>query len=120
MADDAASTGEVEELSHEELRAEYQELLEKIRGEVPHDCRPVDLHDRRDEVWKEMKSRTDAEPPECPDCDGKSWAQTMGGPKRCTGCDKVLHEGDMELIEAIDNYWETVLSGGSRGVEADA
>ena len=109
---DATASGEVSELSHAELREEYEDLSERLfRGAQPADRRD-ELHNRKDECWREMKSRVDSEPPECPDCGEQNWAQNRGDAKRCCNCGKHLSIEDIELVEEIDDCWETVLAGG--------
>ena len=49
---------------------------------------------------------------ECPDCGEQNWAQNRGDAKRCCNCGKHLSIEDIELVEEIDDCWETVLAGG--------
>lgn len=102
----------VDDMGHEELRAEWQDVVEQLRGPIVDEEEDEQLWNRRRELWSEMQSRVDSEPPECPECGEASWSQTMGGPKHCDGCDLHLGEQHTDLIQAVDGYWDTVLSGG--------
>ncbi|MFC7077888.1 hypothetical protein [Haloarcula halophila] len=101
---------DVTALSKAALVAEWSEICENLRhmhhGEEGHTA----AVDRRHELWNEMRARTDADPPECPECDGTRWTQGMGQPKHCTQCGFALDERHQETIEAVDAYWETVQS----------
>lgn len=72
-----------------------------------------ELWDRRVSLWNEMKSRADAEAPECPKCANQSWSQSVGGPKYCDQCDLHLGFSHQDLIDRIDDYWNTVRSVGA-------
>ncbi|WP_284007797.1 hypothetical protein [Haloarcula pelagica] len=101
---------DVTDLSKAALVAEWSEICENLRhmhhGEDGH----ATAVDRRHELWTEMRARTDADPPECPECDGTRWTQAIGGPKHCTQCGLGLSEQHQETIEAVDDYWESVQS----------
>lgn len=96
----------VEELSKAALKAEWSEICERLASgtETNRDA----AWDRRQDLWNEMRDRTDGEPPACPKCDGRSWSQVFGGPKSCNNCGFQPGAEDMELIEEIDSYWESV------------
>lgn len=111
MMDSKEPTREVSELEHSELRSQWEEIVEKIHGTVPSDEHPDDLWDRRLELWEEMVSRVDSEPPACPDCGVQSWTQPIGDAKACNGCGNALSEEDIALVREIDDYWEMVMSG---------
>jgi len=113
MAQEATFKGDVSELSHSELRSEHQELSEQLLESSPAAHRREKLHDRVTVIWRELKSRVDETPPECPDCDAQHWTQNPGDAKRCSECGKHLSMDEIELVETIENYWETVLSGGT-------
>jgi hypothetical protein len=68
--------------------------------------------ERRGDLWREMKSRTDAEEPECPECGGREWHQTAGNPMRCGDCGIELGQPHMDTIDAVNEYWEEVRSLG--------
>jgi len=105
------STQDPEEMGHGELRSEWQDVAERLHNPpASHDLENA-LWDRRRELWNEMKSRVDVEPPECPECDGRQWSQEMGGPKVCRGCDLHLGMENEDLIAEIDDYWRRVKSG---------
>ena len=103
---------ELEEMTHKELREEWEEIVEQIRGNIPSDTHPDKLSERRRKLWSKMDSRVDIEPPACHECGHKSWSQQMGDAKICSGCGTSLGSEDIDLIKDIDNYWETVLAGG--------
>ncbi|WP_158855612.1 hypothetical protein [Halorhabdus sp. CUG00001] len=97
------------EMSNEELTAEWADVAdattrESLVGDEVHNT----AHGRRKEIWDEMVSRVDAEPPECPRCRAQAWTQTPGEPKECTECWLTLGFEHEDLIEAIDEYWTTV------------
>ncbi|AAV44352.1 unknown (plasmid) [Haloarcula marismortui ATCC 43049] len=96
----------VEDLSKAALVAEWNEAYEQLQSGTALDRDSV--WDRRRELWTEMRNRTDAEPPECPECGGDRWKQSMGGPKHCSDCGLALGEDHAELIQAIDSYWSSV------------
>lgn len=97
----------VEDLSKAALKAEWSEAYEQLLGAIP-DERRDELWDRRRELWTEMRDRTSEKAPKCPDCGARRWKQEFGNPKHCADCGKALTLEDEELIEAIDDYWESV------------
>ena len=99
----------VADLSTAALKAEWSEASEQLRGPMS-DERQETVHDRRIVLWTEMRDRTDAEPPECPECGGQGWSQTMGDPKHCTSCGLELGPRRQDLVEEIDAYWRSVLA----------
>jgi hypothetical protein len=101
----------VEDLSREQLYAEWSEAYEQLLGTIPDDRRDS-LWDRRRDVWSEMRKRTEADPPTCPECGHDRWKQEFGGPKFCANCGIALGEEHRDLIEAIDAYWTAVQSTG--------
>lgn len=108
----------VEDLSGPALHAEWAETYETLHvGGLEDDEREI-LRDRRRALWKEMEKRTDAEPPACPDCGYRGWTQAAtGGPKECVGCGYALSAEEMYVIEAIDEYWQTVRAQGGSADE---
>ena len=105
-----------DEMEHHELYYEWHEAGEAIRHVTDSEVQDK-LHDRRIDLWNEMKSRVDAEPPECPECGTQSWSQTLGQPKICNGCDLHLGFDHEDLAERIDDYWTKVRSPGVRPPE---
>lgn len=103
----------VDDLSGPALHAEWSEAYESLHvGGLDDDEREL-LRDRRRALWKEMENRTDADPPACPDCGHRGWTQApTGGPKECVGCGYALSAEEMDLIEAIDEYWVAVRAQG--------
>lgn len=99
---------DVEQLSKAALAAEWREAYEQLRGPIEDEEENERLWDRRTELWQEMKDRADAEAPECPECDGQKWHQTIGDPKYCGKCGLELGSEHMDTIQAIDDYWEKV------------
>ena len=100
------------DLSADELRAEWREACERLQSHTVAEADKDDVHDRRRELWTEMQARVDAEPPECPECGGTSWSQTMGDPKECSECGFAPWERHQDLIDEINAYWRAVRSGG--------
>jgi len=96
-----------EEMSVAGLRAEYQDLAEDVWGSgVSHDPE----YRRLEALWDELRDRAGVEQPQCPKCGARNWAQTPGDPKYCRSCDFHPTEDHMELIQAIDEAWERILS----------
>lgn len=96
----------VDQLSQAALKAEWSEAYERIASGTTEDLDAA--WDRRHELWQEMRDRTDADSPECPECGASSWSQELGGPKHCNGCGFAPTDEDMELIQEIDSYWRSV------------
>lgn len=97
----------VEDLSKTALKREWSEACEQLRGPLPDERRETVL-DRRTGLWNEMRDRTDAEPPACPECGGQRWSQAMGDPKECVSCGLMLGARHEDLIQEIDSYWRKV------------
>lgn len=97
---------DVSEMSKAALVAEWRESCEQTRlaGYDEYD----EIMDRRVRLWQEMILRTNAEPPECPNCGGQDWHQNEGNPKWCGTCDLHLDDRHMDTIEAVDAYWDKV------------
>lgn len=104
------------EMTHTELYDEWREVYERLLQPIEDGDEHDELWDRRGALWGEMKSRTDAEPPECPECGGQSWGQEYGEPKACTECDLHLGTNHEELIEAVGSYWRSVKSPPSESI----
>lgn len=100
-----------DEMDHSELRSEWENIVEQLRHGVPSEEDHARLADRRRALWDEMVDRSDADAPECPECGGTRWTQTIGDPKYCTGCDLGLGMQHEDLIAEVDAYWEAVLAG---------
>jgi hypothetical protein len=101
----------LDDMAHSELREEWENVVEQIRHGHAEDVEGVGLLERRYQLWQEMAHRTDAEPPKCPKCNERAgWSQTMGGPKYCNACDFAPGLDHEDLISAVDEYWNTVLS----------
>lgn len=101
------------EMSHDTLLSEWREIYETMITGTSDPEEDAKLLDRRTDLWNEMESRVDAEPPECPECSSQSWSQEFGQPKRCTNCDYHPGYNEDSLREAIDDYWRTVKHGRS-------
>lgn len=100
-----------EDLDHSELREIWQNVYDLLIDGPPVDYDVESrLWDRRREIWDEMESRTDAEPPECPSCGAQSWSQEFGGPKSCQ-CGYHPEAYEHDLVNGIDEYWSLVKSG---------
>jgi Zn ribbon nucleic-acid-binding protein len=98
---------DVEQLSKAALKAEWSETFEQIAAGVAENIDKA--WDRRHELWQEMRARTDADPPKCPECaETAGWSQELGGPKECNACGWMPSSEDMDLIEEIDSYWQSV------------
>jgi len=99
---------DVEDLSKAALVAEWGEIQESLQvGRWKQEER-AEAVERSLRLWAEMRSRTDAEPPECPECEHTRWSQELGEPKRCRGCGLMLGECHRETIDAVDAYWRKV------------
>lgn len=107
----------VEDLSKPALVAEWNEAYEQLQSGTALDRDSV--WDRRQDLWMEMRNRTDAEPPECPECGGDRWKQSMGGPKHCSDCGLALGEDHADLIQEIDSYWSFVQSADAVSTDDD-
>lgn len=110
------------EMDHDELRNEWHDIVEALTEGLydkrdgpltPEDKEP--FWDRRRELWNEMKSRVDAEAPECPECGSQQWSQSVGDPKHCGGCGLELGARHEEHIREIDEHWLTVKTGAPGG-----
>lgn len=100
------------EMDHDELRSEWSEAKERLFHPSLLSSEEEDkLGERASELWSEMRSRVDAEGPECPKCGGQRWGQEYGGPKHCKGCDYHPTLEEEDLIQDIDDYWSKVRSG---------
>ena len=98
---------DVEQLSKAALKAEWSETFGQIAAGVAENIDKA--WDRRHELWQEMRARTDADPPKCPECaETAGWSQELGGPKECNACGWMPSSEDMDLIEEIDSYWQSV------------
>lgn len=98
----------VSEMTRSELAAEYSEVGDELYFNTPTETEREALHDRRMELWNELKSRVDVDLPECPECGDNSWSQTPGDPKECTGCG--YKPTDTDLVAQIDDAWDTILT----------
>lgn len=99
------------EMSHDELRNEYGDISERLRQCVADPEENARLGDRRSDLWNEMVERVDAEPPECPECGGTGWTQSIGDPKYCTSCGLGLGFDHEDVIAEVDAYWEAIFAG---------
>ena len=104
---------DVSDLSRAALRAEWSEAYEQLLGTVSDEQRD-ELWERRRDLWNEMQERCEAEPPECPECGHRGWSQEFGNPKHCNGCGWAPGAEEMDLIQAIDEYWSSVQSTGAK------
>ncbi|MDS0280041.1 hypothetical protein NDI85_19845 [Halomicroarcula sp. S1AR25-4] len=105
----------VGDLSQAALKAEWSEAYERLASGTVEDRDGT--WDRRRDLWQEMRERTNADPPECPECGATSWSQEFGGPKHCNGCGWAPTDEDMELIQRIDSYWSSVKAVDYGGAE---
>jgi len=98
---------DVEQLSKAALKAEWSETFEQIAAGVAENIDKA--WDRRHELWQEMRARTDADPPKCPECaETAGWSQELGGPKECNACGWMPSDENLALVEEIDSYWQSV------------
>lgn len=104
----------VEDLDDAELVEQKREL-----GQILYDGYAPHIHDWHEEVairhrdiWREIRSRADTRPPECPYCGGRRWGQSPGDPVHCGECG---HEGGRETEEAVHEAWSAMMDevGGS-------
>lgn len=105
----------VGDLSKAALVAEWKQSFELSQQSFETDEEYNRVYGRRAELWSEMRKRTDAEPPECPECGSQKWHQSLGDPKHCGGCYIELGDRHEELIAEINAYWQKVraVSGGA-------
>ena len=99
-----------EDMTHEELRVAWKNITEKLETPVADPDLDMQLHVLKQEYWTEMKDRTDAEPPECPECEAQQWSQTPGEPKVCMRCNFELGPRHDDLVAEINQYWQKVKS----------
>lgn len=101
------------------LVAEWLELAHALDGPdyVGEHDELTPAWERRVDLWREMKARTEAEEPECPECGGQDWHQTAGDPMHCGDCGIELGQPHMDTIDAVNEYWQEVRSLGG-AVEA--
>lgn len=112
---DVIGGSDPKEMAHDELRNEYEDISERLRQGVADSEEDARLGDRRSDLWDEMTGRVDAEPPECPECGGTSWTQSVGDPKYCGSCGLALGFEHDDLIAEVDDYWEAVFAGPQDG-----
>lgn len=110
---DLISDADPSEMEHSDLYNEYGDISERPRQCVADPEEDARLGDRRSDLWDEMRSRVEAEPPECPECGATRWSQEVGEPKYCGGCDLALGFDHEDLIAEVDAYWQAVFAGPS-------
>lgn len=101
------SARDTDEMTIAELREEFSELQDEVDFWEPYEGQEAAL-DRRDEVWKALRKRTDVEPPECPECDGQRWGQSPGDPVECLECGWTATR---EVEEAVHEAWDQIAEG---------
>lgn len=94
-----------EKMDQDELTQEWHNAYERTEFGPLDDSERDEVWDRRRDLWQEMKSRSDVEPPECPECGGQRWVQAVGDPKHCGNCDLVLGPDHEDLIDQINSAW---------------
>lgn len=102
-----APTDDPETMDHAEIREEYRDLTERR----VHGALPDEQADRMLALWTELKSRSDTEEPECPECGVRRWGWSPGEPIACMKCDLTLGENHEELIEDVENAWNAIVAG---------
>lgn len=98
------------EMSLEELRDEYEDLLGPLRA------RPSDmvanhpaLRRRAVALWAAVRDRVDRRPPECPICQSDSWWPAFTEPIKCNECG---HRADRDLEAEVFPTWQRMLGVG--------
>jgi len=64
-----------------------------------------DIHERQEEVWREIRDRSESEEPKCPECGAQRWAQSPGDPAYCRECG---HEARAPRENAIHKAWDAM------------
>jgi len=105
-------------MAYETLIEQWRSIVEELTTNTHDAERDAELWDRRKALWNEMRDRTDASPPTCPECGAQQWAQSFGDPKVCTTCDFHPTSEHEELIAEINDYWDTVLTASSNSQPA--
>lgn len=98
----------VEDLDDERLADLYRELAGLLdRGYAPHIHEwHEDAHERKSDVWQEIRSRTDVEEPECPECGARHWGQAPGDPVYCCEC---YTEGGHDIEVQVHDVWDAMM-----------
>lgn len=94
-----------EELSDDDLADEYLELNELRFSRM----KSLDEKEasRRTAVWQELRSRSDVEQPECPECGESKW--TFTDHTECASCGH--GPTDHELVDEVHRGWEQIVHG---------
>ena len=103
-----AERSDADEMSVEELRAEYQTFDVAVLSSVE----DRERWDRHLELWRELESRDVVEFPECSDerCDSRRWRFEVGGPAHCAECGEPVM--DAEQSQKVHDAADQLINGG--------
>ena len=97
----------VDELEDSDLLDQYREIAEEVFSEdQPASEFPDNAFDRANELWSEIRSRTEAEEPKCPECGSRRWSQAPGDPAVCRGCGR---EARADTEQEVHNAWDSMM-----------
>ena len=99
---------DTEEMSVEELRAEYDTFDVAALSSIE----DKDRWERHLALWRELESREIVEFPECARdaCDSRRWRFEAGGPAHCAECGEPVR--DAEHSDAVHQAADRLLHGG--------
>lgn len=119
----AVATVPPRELSLDDLRDEYWAYIPTLRTgrrERPPANYPT-LQRRAVAVWTAIRERTDEQPPECLDCNGRNWTPAFVEPVECAECGTTVHShgrrANQDLVEAVFEAWQTMIAAEERDAD---
>ena len=97
----------VAELDGSELLDQHREIVQALYD----DDRPGydvsnEAIERAEALWSEVRSRTETDEPQCPDCGARRWAQAAGEPAICQGCGR---EARAEMEADVHDAWDEMM-----------
>lgn len=106
---------DVDEMSIEELREEFQEVADEVDFREPYEGQ-ADVWDRHEELWNALEERSNVEQPECPECGHRGWGQSPGDPVVCLECS---HMASRSLEESVHESWDRIVTGDDQEIATD-
>lgn len=100
------TTTPTKELDNAKLVEEWKKVRESIDWYGSYE-EQQEKWDRSAELWREIVSRSDEFPPECPGCGGRRWGQSAGDPVYCVECGREV--ADPELEEDVHDAWSLMV-----------
>lgn len=94
-----------EDLDGPDLVGEFREILDGLDLLVWR-CEPDPLTRRANDLWAEIRGRSETTGPTCPHCESETWGQARGDPPVCGNGHEV---GDPVVVEAIHDAWSAML-----------